>query len=76
MPAKHRREGMHAGRRPKSLEGGNRGEFATLSSPSAMLDPGQMAQADPKRSLMRSDGWGAVAPFPPLPVRESNGVIE
>ena len=25
MPAGHRREGMHGGRRPKSLEGGNRG---------------------------------------------------
>jgi hypothetical protein len=25
MPARHRREGMHGGRRPKSLEGGNRG---------------------------------------------------
>jgi hypothetical protein len=29
MPARHRRDGMHGGRRPKSLEGGNRGEFAT-----------------------------------------------
>jgi hypothetical protein len=25
MPARRRREGMHGGRRPKSLEGGNRG---------------------------------------------------
>jgi hypothetical protein len=25
MPARHRRKGMHGGRRPKSLEGGNRG---------------------------------------------------
>jgi hypothetical protein len=25
MPARHRREGVHGGRRPKSLEGGNRG---------------------------------------------------
>jgi hypothetical protein len=25
MPAKRKREGMHGGRRPKSLEGGNRG---------------------------------------------------
>jgi hypothetical protein len=28
MPAIRRREGVHGGRRPKSLEGGNRGEFA------------------------------------------------
>ena len=29
MPARHRREGVHGGRRPKSLEGGNRrGELA------------------------------------------------
>ena len=28
MPASHRAEGLHGGRRPKSLEGGNRGEFA------------------------------------------------
>ena len=27
MPAKRRREGMHGGRRPKSLEGGNRGPW-------------------------------------------------
>src|SRR5205085_8106354 len=27
-PASHGRVGMHGGRRPKSLEGGNRGEFA------------------------------------------------
>ena len=25
MTARHRREGVHGGRRPKSLEGGNRG---------------------------------------------------
>jgi len=28
MPAVRGRERMHGGRRPKSLEGGNRGEFA------------------------------------------------
>jgi hypothetical protein len=29
MPARRRREGMHGGRRPKSLEGGNRGGVQT-----------------------------------------------
>jgi hypothetical protein len=29
MPARRRREGMHGGRRPKSLEGGNRGAVRT-----------------------------------------------
>ena len=29
MPARHRREGAHGGRRPKSLEGGNRGGVRT-----------------------------------------------
>ena len=30
-PASHWREGVHGGRRPKSLEGGNRGESASAA---------------------------------------------
>jgi hypothetical protein len=31
MPVRHRCEGVHGGRRPKSLEGGNREEFARMA---------------------------------------------
>src|SRR5437868_5052365 len=56
-PASHGRVGMHGGRRPKSLEGGNRGEFAPAVVQDYYYRPVHIKNSRSSARPMRRHGW-------------------
>jgi hypothetical protein len=61
MPARYRREGMHGGRRPKTLNGGNRaGNIALARRLLGVPDPGPSSgESDGTKYRHEDDEWNA-----------------
>src|SRR5215471_21149774 len=88
MPARRRREGVHGGRRPKSLEGGNRGGSShrrwcrSMGNSPALLDlicgfrTGRRLSDQLGAGLAALDGIGAVMWYSVLQVLSAEGGVE